>query len=71
MSCLNRIEKILSAEEYSDIHCQISEDLQTLKNLGHLVSALCLRIDQGSGCIIEFQLTAVSKVCLILYSGPA
>lgn len=37
-------------QHYADVHCQVSEDLQTLK------------VDQGSGCIIEFPLTAVSKV---------
>jgi len=54
---LNRgmhMTQISSNQEYSDIHCQILEDLQTLK------------IDQGSGCIIEFPLTAVSKVYRIV-----
>lgn len=37
-------------QDYSDIHCQVLEDLQTLK------------VDQGSGCIVEFPLSAVSKV---------
>ncbi|CAJ1363613.1 unnamed protein product [Effrenium voratum] len=46
--------QISSSQEYSDIHCQILEDLQTLK------------IDQGSGCIIEFPLIAVSKVYRIV-----
>ncbi|CAE7897526.1 unnamed protein product [Symbiodinium microadriaticum] len=42
------------SQEYSDIHCQILENLETLK------------IDQGSGCIIEFPLSAVSKVYRIV-----
>jgi hypothetical protein len=37
-------------QHYADVHCQVSEDFQTLK------------VDQGSGCIIEFPLLAVSKV---------
>lgn len=41
-------------QDYSDIHCQILEDLQTLK------------VDQGSGCIIEFPLSAVSKIYRIV-----
>merc|ERR1712038_1779535 len=40
--------------DYSEIHCQILEDLQTLK------------VDEGSGCIIEFPLGAVSKVYRIV-----
>lgn len=54
---LNRgmhMTQISSSQEYSDIHCQILENLETLK------------IDQGSGCIIEFPLTAVSKVYRIV-----
>jgi len=43
-----------SNQDYADIHCQILEDLQTLN------------VDQGSGCIIEFPLTAVSKVYRIV-----
>uniref|UniRef100_A0A7S1L890 Uncharacterized protein n=1 Tax=Alexandrium catenella TaxID=2925 RepID=A0A7S1L890_ALECA len=46
--------QLTSSQEYSDIHCQILEDMQTLK------------VDQGSGCIIEFPLTAVSKVYRII-----
>jgi len=46
--------QLTSSQDYSDIHCQILEDLQTLK------------VDQGSGCIIEFPLTAVSKVYRII-----
>jgi len=46
--------QLTSTQEYSDIHCQILEDMQTLK------------VDQGSGCIIEFPLTAVSKVYRII-----
>merc|ERR1712039_984809 len=46
--------QLTSNQDYSDIHCQILEDLQTLK------------VDQSSGCIIEFPLTAVSKVYRIV-----
>lgn len=46
--------QLTSNQDYSDIHCQILEDLQTLK------------VDQGSGCIIEFPLSAVSKVYRIV-----
>lgn len=46
--------QLTSSQDYSDIHCQILEDLQTLK------------VDQGSGCIIEFPLGAVSKVYRIV-----
>lgn len=40
--------------EYASVHCQLMEDLCTLK------------MDQGSGCIVEFPLTAVSKVYRIV-----
>eukprot|EP00927_Polykrikos_kofoidii_P067001 TRINITY_DN62550_c0_g1_i1.p1 TRINITY_DN62550_c0_g1~~TRINITY_DN62550_c0_g1_i1.p1 ORF type:complete len:305 (-),score=41.85 TRINITY_DN62550_c0_g1_i1:117-1031(-) len=43
-----------SADDYSDIHVQLLDDLQTLK------------IDEGSGCIVEFPLMAVSKVYRII-----
>lgn len=46
--------QLTATQDYSDIHCQILEDLQTLK------------VDQGSGCIIEFPLSAVSKVYRIV-----
>lgn len=46
--------QLTANQDYSDIHCQILEDLQTLK------------VDQGSGCIIEFPLCAVSKVYRIV-----
>mmetsp|Transcript_41697 Transcript_41697/g.89526 ORF Transcript_41697/g.89526 Transcript_41697/m.89526 type:complete len:322 (-) Transcript_41697:206-1171(-) len=48
------VTQLTSNQDYSDIHCQILDDLQTLK------------IDQGSGCIIEFPLGAVSKVYRIV-----
>eukprot|EP00928_Gymnodinium_smaydae_P015973 TRINITY_DN15948_c0_g1_i2.p1 TRINITY_DN15948_c0_g1~~TRINITY_DN15948_c0_g1_i2.p1 ORF type:complete len:296 (-),score=45.92 TRINITY_DN15948_c0_g1_i2:39-926(-) len=48
--------QLTSNQDYSLIHCQILEDLQTLK------------VDQGSGCIIEFPLDAVSKVYRIVKS---
>lgn len=56
--------QLTSSQDYSDIHCQILEDLQTLK------------VDQGSGCIIEFPLAAVSRVYRIVknndqWSSPA
>ncbi|CAK9068835.1 unnamed protein product [Durusdinium trenchii] len=43
-----------SNQDYSVIHCQVMDDLQTLK------------VDQGNGCIIEFPLTGVSKVYRIV-----
>merc|ERR1719321_2505265 len=43
------LTQLTVSQEYSDIHCQLHDDLQTLK------------VDQGSGCIIEFPLSAVSK----------
>mmetsp|Transcript_95475 Transcript_95475/g.275064 ORF Transcript_95475/g.275064 Transcript_95475/m.275064 type:complete len:306 (+) Transcript_95475:185-1102(+) len=46
--------QLTSTQDYSNIHCQILEDLQTLK------------VDQGSGEIIEFPLGAVSKVYRIV-----
>jgi hypothetical protein len=46
--------QLTASQDYSDIHCQILEDLQTLK------------VDQGSGCIIEFPLRQVSKVYRIV-----
>mmetsp|Transcript_13233 Transcript_13233/g.31392 ORF Transcript_13233/g.31392 Transcript_13233/m.31392 type:complete len:310 (-) Transcript_13233:304-1233(-) len=46
--------QLCANQDYSDIHCQVLDDLQTLK------------VDQGSGCIIEFPLSAVSKVYRIV-----
>lgn len=46
--------QLTATQDYSNIHCQILEDLQTLN------------INQGSGCIIEFPLKAVSKVYRIV-----
>jgi hypothetical protein len=46
--------QLTSNQDYSDIHCQILEDLQTLN------------VDQGNGCIIEFPLINVSKVYRIV-----
>jgi len=48
------LTQLNSNQDYSDIHCQIMEDLQTLK------------VDQGSGCIVEFPLGSVSKVYRIV-----
>lgn len=49
--CKGRHLMILKdGHHYSDIHCHIHEDLQTLQ------------VDQGNDCIIEFPLSAVSKV---------
>lgn len=44
------LTQLTSNRDYSDIHCQLMEDMQTLK------------LDQSSGRIIEFPLTGVSKV---------
>jgi len=46
--------QLTSSRDYSDIHCQLMEDLQTLK------------LDQSNGRIIEFPLTSVSKVYRIV-----
>lgn len=46
--------QLTSASSYSEIHCQVLEDLQTLK------------VDQGSGCLVEFPLAQVSKVYRIV-----
>jgi hypothetical protein len=42
--------QVTTTDEYSDIHCQLLDDLQTLK------------VDQGSSCIVEFPLTAVTRI---------
>lgn len=44
------LTQLTSSRDYSDIHCQLMEDLLTLK------------LDQSNGRIIEFPLTGVSKV---------
>lgn len=46
--------QLTSTRDYSDIHCQLMEDLATLK------------LDQNSGRIIEFPLSGVSKVYRII-----
>jgi len=43
--------------QYNEIHCQLTEDLRTLK------------IDQSDGNIIEFPLTAVSQLRRLVTSG--
>lgn len=48
------LTQLTSTRDYSDIHCQLMEDLQTLK------------LDQSNGRIIEFPLTGVSKVYRIV-----
>lgn len=48
------LTQLTSTRDYSDIHCQLMEDLVTLK------------LDQSSGRIIEFPLTGVSKVYRII-----
>lgn len=48
------LTQLTSSGDYSEIHCQVLEDLQTLK------------VDQGSGSIVEFPLGAVSKVYRIV-----
>lgn len=48
------LTQLTSSRDYSDIHCQLMEDLVTLK------------LDQSSGRIIEFPLTGVSKVYRIV-----
>jgi len=46
-------------DEHSDIHCQLQDDLLTLK------------VDQRSGCIIEFPLTAVTRIYRIVRDGKS
>jgi hypothetical protein len=48
------LTQLTSNRDYSDIHCQLMEDMQTLK------------LDQSNGRIIEFPLTGVSKVYRII-----
>jgi len=49
--CLTQIN---SDDDYADMHLQLQDDLATLK------------VDQGSGCIVEFPLTAVTRVYRIV-----
>lgn len=48
------LTQLTSNRDYSDIHCQLMEDMVTLK------------LDQSNGRIIEFPLTSVSKVYRIV-----
>lgn len=48
------LTQLTSNKDYSDIHCQLMEDLETLK------------LDQSNGRIVEFPLTGVSKVYRIV-----
>eukprot|EP00440_Ansanella_granifera_P009988 gb/GFBE01010832.1/.p1 GENE.gb/GFBE01010832.1/~~gb/GFBE01010832.1/.p1 ORF type:complete len:282 (+),score=46.33 gb/GFBE01010832.1/:1-846(+) len=48
------LTQLTSNRDYSDIHCQVMEDMTTLK------------LDQSNGRIIEFPLTNVSKVYRIV-----
>jgi len=48
------LTQLTSNRDYCEIHCQLMEDLQTLK------------LDQSNGRIIEFPLTSVSKVYRIV-----
>merc|ERR1712176_1729712 len=48
------LTQLTSNRDYSDIHCQLMEDMVTLK------------LDQSNGRIIEFPLTNVSKVYRIV-----
>jgi len=48
------LTQLTSSRDYSDIHCQLMEDMTTLK------------LDQSNGRIIEFPLTNVSKVYRIV-----
>jgi len=50
------LTQLTSSRECSEIHCQLAEDLLTLK------------LDQSNGRIIEFPLTNVSKVYRIVKS---
>lgn len=48
------LTQLTLGSKYSDIHCQLMDDLQTLK------------LDQSNGQIVEFPLAAVSKVCRVV-----
>jgi hypothetical protein len=48
------LRQLTSTRQYANIHCQLMEDLQTLK------------LDQSSGRIVEFPLSGVSKVYRIV-----
>jgi hypothetical protein len=48
------LKQLTSTRQYANIHCQLMEDLQTLK------------LDQSSGRIVEFPLSGVSKVYRIV-----
>lgn len=50
------LTQLTSSRDYSDIHCQLMGDMQTLK------------LDQSNGRIIEFPLAGVSKVYRIIKS---
>merc|ERR1712187_129737 len=50
------LNQLTSNNDYCDIHCQLMDDLQTLK------------LDQSNGHIIEFPLTGVSKIYRIIKS---
>jgi len=48
------LTQLTSTRDYSDIHCQLMEDMTVLK------------LDQGNGRIVEFPLTSVSKAYRIV-----
>merc|ERR1712187_329291 len=50
------LTQLTSSRDYSDIHCQLMGDMQTLK------------LDQSNGRIIEFPLSSVNKVYRIIKS---
>merc|ERR1712113_34752 len=52
-----QLKQLVSNREYSSVHCQLMEDLVTLK------------LDQNNGCIIEFPLTNVSRVYRVVKCG--
>merc|ERR1719145_184142 len=51
------LTQLTSNRDYSDIHCQLMEDMATLK------------LDQSNGRIIEFPLANVSKVYRLMKAG--
>lgn len=51
------LSQLKANNEYSDIHCQLMDDMVTLK------------LDQNSGRIVEFPLTGVSKVYRLIKNG--
>lgn len=48
------LTQVTMSDEYSEIHCQLLDDMRTLQ------------VDQGSGCIVEFPLPAVTRMYRVI-----